>query len=56
MADVIKTLEQDSNKLYMWYRFNYLKPNADKYHLLLSSHDMNLALSINNEIIKNSNE
>ena len=53
MVDVIQTLEEDSNKMYLWYRLNYLKPNADKYHLLLSSHDNNLTLSINNETIHN---
>ena len=42
--DVIKTLEDESTKLYQWYTFNYLKPNADKYHLLLSSQNKELHL------------
>ena len=56
IVDVIQTLEEDSNKMYLWYRLNYLKPNADKYHLLLSSHDKKLSLSVNNETIHNSDE
>ena len=56
ITEVLDLLEQESNKLYLWYEFNYLKSNADKYHLLLSSHDMNLELSINTEKVKNSNE
>ena len=56
MVDVIQTLEEESNKMYEWYTLNYLKPNADKYHLLLSSCDKNLSLSINNETIYNSNK
>ena len=54
--DVIKTLEDESTKLYQWYTFNYLKPNADKYRLLLSSQDKELHLTIENEKIKNSNQ
>ena len=46
----------ESTKLYQWYTFNYLKPNADKYHLLLSSQDKELHLTIENEKIKNSNQ
>ena len=56
ITEVLDLLEQESNKLYLWYEFNYVKPNADKYHLLLSSHDINLELSINTEKVKNSNE
>ena len=52
----MKTLEDESTKLYQWYTFNYLKPNADKYHLLLSNQDKELHLTIENEKIKNSNQ
>ena len=37
MVDVIHILEEESNKMHEWYMLNYLKPNADKYHLLLKS-------------------
>ena len=56
ITEVLNLLEEDSNKLYSWYELNCLKPNADKYHLLLSSHDKNLELSINTEKVKNSSE
>ena len=55
ITEVLDLLEQESNKLYLWYEFNYLKHNADKYHLLLSSYDMNLELSINTEKVTRSN-
>ena len=34
--DVIKKLEEQSELLIEWYRCNYLKPNPDKWHLILS--------------------
>ena len=52
----MKLLEEESNKLYSWYEVNWLKPNVDKYLLLLSSHDKNLGLSINTEKVNNSSE
>ena len=56
MDEVLRTLEQESNQLYFWYKMNFLKPNADKYHLLSSSHDKNLQLNINYESVNNNNE
>ena len=41
---------------YQWHTFYYLRPNADKYHLLLSSQDKEWNLTIENEKIKNSNQ
>ena len=29
--EVLKLLEEESNKLYSWYEVNWLKPNVDKY-------------------------
>ena len=49
-------LEGDSNNLYQWYILNYLKPNTDKYHLLVSSQDANVSVTINNENILNSKQ
>ena len=37
--DVIRKLDDDSQILIQWYRNNYLKPNPDKWHLLLSDVD-----------------
>ena len=46
MDEVLRTLEQESNQLYFWYKMNFLKPNADK----------NLQLNINYESVNNNNE
>ena len=34
--EVILTLQNNSLRLIEWYESNYLKPNPDKWHLLLS--------------------
>ena len=36
ISQVIKNLEKQTTHLIEWYRFNYLKPNPDKCHLILS--------------------
>ena len=54
--EVLNLLEKDANKMYTWYEHNWLKPNSDKYHLLLSNQDINLELTINNEMVKNTSE
>ena len=54
ISKVVKLL--DSNKLYSWYGLNGIKPNADKYHLHLSSHDENLGLLIKTDTMNNSSE
>ena len=56
ISEVLKLLEEESNKLYRWHELNWLKPNADKYHLLLNSHDMNLGLKINTDKVRSSSE
>ena len=56
ITEVLKLLEEDSNMLYSWYELNWLKSNADKYHLLLSSHDENLGLVINPDKVNTSSE
>ena len=55
-AKIANFTEGYSNKLYSCYELNWLKPNADKYHLLLSSHDENLGLLINTDKVNNSEE
>ena len=56
MEEVIKVLEEDSNQLNLWYKYNYLKPNCDKYHLLLSSKDDTLSVNIDNVTVQNTCE
>ena len=52
--DVIHKLEEDSLILIQWYKSNYLKPNPDKWHLLLSDVDNDLNIKISDELISNS--
>ena len=56
ITEVLNLLENDANKMYKWFEHNWLNPNSDKYHLLLSRHDENLELTINNDKVKNTNE
>ena len=49
-----KKLGEDSIILIQWYTNNYLKPNRDKWHLLLSESDNDLSIVISNERISNS--
>ena len=44
--DVIKKLEEDALYLLKWYENNYLVPNPDKWHLLLSDTGYNLSICI----------
>ena len=52
--DVIRKLEDDSTILIQWYKSNYLKPNPDKWHLLLSDIGNDLNIGISNNCIHNS--
>ena len=49
--DVIFKLEKDASILIGWYENNYLKPNPDKWHLILSNTDEDLSIKIGNEYI-----
>ena len=52
--DVIKKLEQDSKILIEWYKMNYLKPNPDKWHLLLSEVGNEFNITIGDVCVSNS--
>ena len=54
--EVILKLQNDSLCLLEWYESNYLKPNPDKWHLLLSGQGDNYFIKIGTEIISNSTE
>ena len=56
ITEVLNLLEENSKKLYLWYKLNWLKPNSDKYYLLLSNHDKSLELTVYNDKVKNSSE
>ena len=47
-------LQNDSLCLLEWYESNYLKPNPDKLHLLLSDKGDNYSILIGTEVILNS--
>ena len=51
---VIYKLESHSRTLIEWYENNYLKPNPDKWHLILSEPGDSMKIMIGNEIISNS--
>ena len=52
--DVINKLENDSRVLIDWYESNYLKPNPNKWHLLLSEVDKDLSIEVSSEHLTNS--
>ena len=54
--EVILKLQNDSLCLLEWYESNYLKPNPDNWHLLLSCQGDNYFIKIGTEIISNSTE
>ena len=51
---MIKTLENDSAKLFKWFSNNKMKANKDKYHLLLSNKER-VTMKIGETEIKSSN-
>ena len=56
IEDVISKLEKDSNILIKWYESNYLKPNPDKWHQLLSVLREDTSIKISNDLISNSTD
>ena len=54
LEDVIDKLEIDSISLIQWFENNYLKPNPDKWHLLLTQNNNELTIKVDNFCISNS--
>ena len=52
--EVINKLQHDSRIIIDWYVSNYLKPNSDKWHLLLSYAGNDVRISIDDKEISNS--
>ena len=52
--DVIYNLETQTKLLIEWYNANYLKPNPDKWHLILSKSDSTLFVKVAEKSIFNS--
>ena len=51
---VIENLEADSKNLLSWIQYDGLKANPDKFHLLLSEKDKNIAMKVGSFDIENS--
>ena len=54
--EVIIKPEKDANLLIEWYKNNYLKPNPQKWHLLLSERGNELSVKIGEQLILNSED
>ena len=50
----LEKLEEVGKVLFEWFSNNFLKANADKCHLILSTDEL-FSVNIDNEVIKNSN-
>ena len=50
IPNVIQNLEEDSKNLLNWIRYNGLKANPDKFHLLLSEPDKSLSIKIDGNV------
>ena len=54
ISKVIENLEKQTIYLLEWYNSNYLKPNPDKWNLVLSEGDPTLSAQVNDKYIFNS--
>ena len=54
ISKVIENLEKQTISLIEWYNSNYLKPNPDKWNLVLSEGDPTLSVKVNDKNIFNS--
>ena len=52
--DVIQNLETQSKSLLVWHNSNYLVPNPDKWHLVLSDSTPTFFVNVADQIISNS--
>ena len=54
IPQVIDNLEADAKNLLLWIKYNGLKANPDKFHLILSDTDQNLSIKVDKYDINNS--
>ena len=52
MDALLDSLEKDVSTIIKWFEHNYLKLNADKCHLLVSSHSKDIEINVGKEIIE----
>ena len=50
-ADILNKLEEQSISLIDWYKYNYLKPNPDKWHFILSERRSNSYMNMVNTFL-----
>ena len=55
-TNIVASLMVLFKSLIVWYKSNYLKPNPDKWHLLLSDKRENFPIKIGNKFISNSTD
>ena len=53
--EVLNKLEENACLLIEWFNNNYMKPNPEKWHLLLSDIDNNHSIKVGQQLIHNSN-
>ena len=53
LKNIVKLLEENADKLFDWFSYNYLKANLDKCHLFVKTAG-NIRISVRNEAISNS--
>ena len=51
IGDLLKTLENETSLILEWFRMNEMKPNDDKCHLIVCSHDQ-FSVTLGNEKIE----
>ena len=49
---LLNYLETDTSTLIKWFSDNYFKPNADKCHPLISKHNKDIFINVDEDIIE----
>ena len=52
LDDLVRSLSCDTTVMIKWFKDNYLQMNPDKCKLLISNHDKDIALTIDNGVIE----
>ena len=53
IANLLKTLERETNILLDWFTINEMKPNADKCHLLVANQKEMTSVKLGDKVITN---
>ena len=52
MEVLLGSLETDTSTVIKWFRDNYFQLNADKCHLLISKHNKEIFINVEEEVIE----